>query len=166
MADGKLTSWKEIARYLGWDVKTCQRWEKGRGLPVHRLEGSKKSRVIAYHEELDLWLQENFGNNSNRPPEVKKRRKTKPGYFFAFLPIAAILLYFLIPNNPSRRQPSDFRIESSNLVILNAQGKELWRHDTKLENLVGDEFYRNRFQRKKRNKDGIWIRHAVAASHY
>jgi len=33
----RLESWKEIAAYLGRDVRTAQRWERLGGLPVHRL---------------------------------------------------------------------------------------------------------------------------------
>lgn len=150
MKEGYLSSWKEIAQYLGWDIKTCQRWEKGRGLPIHRLEGTKKSRVVAYQDELDLWLKENFGNNNSHPQSgMRKKHKIKLKYLYVFLPLSFILLYLIIPTNSSRRQPSDFRIDRSNLVILDSAGKEIWRYDTKLENLDGFEFYKNHFQHKK-----------------
>lgn len=32
---GRLDSWKEIAVYLGRDVRTVQRWERREGLPIH-----------------------------------------------------------------------------------------------------------------------------------
>jgi len=50
-----LDSWKEIALYLGREVRTCQRWEKFEGLPVHRLQHSKMSSVYAIPGELDEW---------------------------------------------------------------------------------------------------------------
>ncbi|MCS6954246.1 MAG: hypothetical protein RMK57_06375 [Bryobacterales bacterium] len=52
----RLTSWKEIAQYLGADERTVRRWERERGLPVHRLPGGKRSYVYAYPAELDQWL--------------------------------------------------------------------------------------------------------------
>jgi hypothetical protein len=57
-AKGKLlTSWKEIADSLGYEARTCLRWEKKLGLPVHRIDPeSSRSRVFAYQEELDDWL--------------------------------------------------------------------------------------------------------------
>jgi|WetSurSiteA1Bulk_404760.scaffolds.fasta_scaffold04875_3 eukaryotic-like serine/threonine-protein kinase len=59
MVDGKiLDSWKEIAEHLRRNVRTCQRWEREMGLPVHRLDGSSKARVFAYSGELDRWLAE------------------------------------------------------------------------------------------------------------
>jgi tetratricopeptide (TPR) repeat protein/TolB-like protein len=52
-----LQSWKEISSYLGRDVRTCRRWEEHIGLPVHRLNGSPKARVMAYKDEIDRWLE-------------------------------------------------------------------------------------------------------------
>lgn len=52
----RLDSWKEIADYLGRDLRTVSRWEKEKGLPVHRIPGGKKSAVLAYTEEIDAWL--------------------------------------------------------------------------------------------------------------
>jgi eukaryotic-like serine/threonine-protein kinase len=54
---GRLGSWKEIASYLGREVRTVQRWEKNDGLPVHRLFHSKRGSVYALPEELDQWLE-------------------------------------------------------------------------------------------------------------
>jgi hypothetical protein len=51
----RLDSWKEIATYLGRDVRTVQRWETRDGLPVHRLHHSKLGSVFAYAAELDGW---------------------------------------------------------------------------------------------------------------
>ena len=51
----RLESWKEIAAYLGKDVRTVQRWEKREDLPVHRLQHEKQGSVYAYKSELDAW---------------------------------------------------------------------------------------------------------------
>jgi DNA-binding transcriptional regulator YiaG len=37
VAQERLDSWKEIARYLNRDVRTVQRWEETDGLPVYRM---------------------------------------------------------------------------------------------------------------------------------
>src|ERR1700675_2944495 len=50
-----LESWKEIAAYLGRDVTTVRRWEKGEGLPDHRHVHHKLSAVYAYTTEVDAW---------------------------------------------------------------------------------------------------------------
>jgi hypothetical protein len=51
----RLESWKEIATYLGRDVTTVHRWEKGEGLPVHRHLHNKLGSVCGYTTELDGW---------------------------------------------------------------------------------------------------------------
>jgi Tol biopolymer transport system component len=51
----RLESWKEIAIYFGRSTTTVQRWEAEEGLPVHRLEHSKKGSVFAFKGELEAW---------------------------------------------------------------------------------------------------------------
>jgi hypothetical protein len=50
-----LDSWKEIALYLGREVRTVQRWEKSEYLPVHRHIHQKNGSIYAFKEELDAW---------------------------------------------------------------------------------------------------------------
>lgn len=52
----RLDSWKEIAVYLGREVRTAQRWQKTEGLPVHRHFHAKASTVYAFKHEVDGWL--------------------------------------------------------------------------------------------------------------
>jgi len=51
-----LTSWKEIARYMGKGVRTVQRWEQDFGLPVRRPYGSNKKAILARPQDLDAWV--------------------------------------------------------------------------------------------------------------
>jgi hypothetical protein len=51
----RLDSWKEIADYLGRDVRTAMRWEQD-GLPVHRVPGGLRRGVFAIPDEVDAWL--------------------------------------------------------------------------------------------------------------
>ena len=51
-----LTSWKEIARYMGKGVRTVQRWEMDFGLPVRRPHGSNKKAILARPSDLDAWV--------------------------------------------------------------------------------------------------------------
>jgi len=55
-ANGRLDSWKDIATYLARDVRTVSRWEKIKGLPVHRIPGGTRHAVFAYREELEAWM--------------------------------------------------------------------------------------------------------------
>lgn len=50
----QLTSWKEIAHFLGVNIRTAQKWERDRGLPVRRTAGAR-SRVSADSASLETW---------------------------------------------------------------------------------------------------------------
>jgi Tol biopolymer transport system component len=52
----RLDSWKEIADYLGRDIRTVIRWEKEKGLPVRRMGGGRRQAVFAFREEIEAWL--------------------------------------------------------------------------------------------------------------
>jgi tetratricopeptide (TPR) repeat protein len=62
--EGLLDSWKAVAGYLGYSVRTCQRLEREAGLPIHRLDGSPKARVFAYPEEIERWLEKTSRHRS------------------------------------------------------------------------------------------------------
>ena len=50
----EMGSWKEIAHHLGVNVRTAQKWERERGLPVRRASGVR-GRVSAVAASLDAW---------------------------------------------------------------------------------------------------------------
>ena len=54
MQDRELKSWKEIAHHLGVNVRTAQKWEQERHLPVKRPPGGK-GPVHATTIALDEW---------------------------------------------------------------------------------------------------------------
>lgn len=56
VSEDRLHSWKEIAVFLGHSVRTVQRWEAERELPVHRAPGGKIGSVYAFKHELALWM--------------------------------------------------------------------------------------------------------------
>lgn len=56
-----LTSWKEIASYLGRTPRTVQRWERDSHLPVHRPPHKQSRLVVADTDELDSWAIEYQG---------------------------------------------------------------------------------------------------------
>lgn len=70
-----LTSWKEIAQYLGKGVRTVQRWERTFGLPVRRPAAHSKGIVFALAEDLDSWLQQQHEQrNANLNHEIERLR--------------------------------------------------------------------------------------------
>ena len=50
----ELITWKEVANHLGVNVRTAQRWERERGLPVRRLP-CRGGRVMISRAALDAW---------------------------------------------------------------------------------------------------------------
>ena len=52
----RLDSWKEIAEYLGRDIRTVIRWEKEKCLPIRRIPGGKRPAVFAYTQEIQTWM--------------------------------------------------------------------------------------------------------------
>lgn len=60
-----LTSWKEIANYLGKGVRTVQRWEQQYGLPVRRPNEKAKGIVHATRRELDRWLEQQWSRRAS-----------------------------------------------------------------------------------------------------
>ncbi len=71
-----LTSWKEIASYLGKGVRTVQRWEQQYGLPVRRPNERVKGIVHATRNELDHWLNAQWSRRDHELvadlPETRK----------------------------------------------------------------------------------------------
>jgi hypothetical protein len=66
-----LTSWKDIARYMGKGVRTVQRWEREFELPVRRPRGvASKSTVMANREDLDFWLASRWSRRSTQKPRA------------------------------------------------------------------------------------------------
>jgi Tfp pilus assembly protein PilF len=54
--DTRLNSWKSIGAFFERDERTVKRWERQRGLPIHRIPGAGRSSVYAYTSELIEWL--------------------------------------------------------------------------------------------------------------
>ena len=76
-----LSSWKDIARYMGKGVRTVQRWERELGLPVRRPTGaSQKSAVMLHRTELDLWLETRFtARPAGKNIEITPNQPGSPG---------------------------------------------------------------------------------------
>jgi hypothetical protein len=65
-----LTSWKDVANYVGKGVRTVQRWEHTLGLPVRRpTTDHSKATLIVDSNELEAWLRATF--RSRKIDEVK-----------------------------------------------------------------------------------------------
>jgi hypothetical protein len=146
-----LSSWKEIARHFQIDVRTCQRWEKSFGLPVHRMDRSSRSRVIAYPDELERWHSQIYKAKSGETAVPEAAPASRPAkrkrFLFLVLPVTAVLLLGTIIGID--RVPDGFRIRGSRLIIANKFGLRLWSYETSRPDLEQTAFYRERFQEKR-----------------
>lgn len=118
-------SWKEIAGALQVTVRTAQRWERERGLPVRRIAGSK-SQVFLTRAELDKWLAEQDEPVQTPSPagQASSRRSLWALVFLAAV-LGAVLGYFAAsPHGPA---PAAWRIEGSSFIATDLGGKEIWR---------------------------------------
>lgn len=118
----RLGSWKEIAAHLKVDVKTAQRWEKLRALPVHRVPGAQRSAVFSYTEEIDQWL-------VSKPPEPDASQTNRPPILaivgLATLAVAALSAFLYINRN---KPLSDVSLRGQQLVGLDKTGASLWSY--------------------------------------
>lgn len=105
-AGARLDSWKEIAQYLGRDVRTVIRWED-RGLPVHRIPGGKVSRVFAFTHELDAWLARGPGATLDTVPTGSEPAATSPPR-----PDSAP-----VPTQPVERAPHQRRVPTRAVML-------------------------------------------------
>ena len=159
-----LSSWKEVAAYLGCEIRTCIRWEKDAGLPVHRVSNFPRSRVFAYKEEIDAWIKAKKGSpptlltqHSQRPSRARDFQKTIIFQSLSLIVAGLLLLAFFLLKELKSDILGDFHIEESSLVIMNTRGKELWRYDTGLNNLAGEVQYRESFQVRRPSLNGPYM---------
>jgi hypothetical protein len=131
---GRLDSWKEIAAYLGRDVTTLIRWEKERGLPVHRVQGGKLPRVFAFTNELDEWLRGDTPAVAEAPrvsEQPKHVRFLSPAWMTG-LGLAILAVAISIVFAPALRGravvPHSVALISNALVARDIAGSELWSH--------------------------------------
>lgn len=152
------SSWKEIAAYFDVSVKTCQRWEKKHGLPVHRLADSRRSGIMVYGDEFNRWLAGSFISRNGKGPKPERRSRFSvflTGFLILFLVAAGTFFIWNLLRSPPL--PADFSIRGSELVVLDKSGKELWYYDTGAEGLQSEEFYRKLFQHKRRKDNMLWL---------
>ncbi len=136
----RLDSWKEIAEYLRRESRTAMRWERQKGLPVHRVPGGRRQVVFAYPEELDAWLrgQEDSGDsfapfhkestNSSIPP-----RKLFISYRIWWIlgPVLLVLLAGagIVLYNGNRPWPAErITFSGHSIQAWDAEGRLSWEY--------------------------------------
>lgn len=134
----RLDSWKEIAEYLGRDVRTVIRWEKVKKLPVRRVPGGKRRAVFAYTEEVDSWLAEGQGSSVGWPEAHTHESHAQLRELFRWtVPVVLAVLVVglaLVPMLHSRGGKLTPRLatvvqKGNKLVAFNEQGDVSWGLD-------------------------------------
>jgi len=127
----RLDSWKAVADYLKRDQRTVQRWEREKGLPVHRVPGGLRNAVFAYTDEIDAWLEGHPAVVTETAPAAAPLRKFRLGaaVSVAVLLVAALAVVVVLVN--SRRPPTPARITfaGADLLVWDARGNLLWEYE-------------------------------------
>src|SRR5882672_6463813 len=91
--EDRLDSWKEIAAYLGREVRTVQGWEKNEALPIHRHQHARLGSVYAFKPELDAWRESRKAVvESSAPVDQPVSEATKPRLPILLLAGAGLIL--------------------------------------------------------------------------
>lgn len=137
----RLTSWKEIATHLGRDVRTVLRWEKDRGLPVHRVPGVTGRVVFAYTDELDAWAKSGLPKGPEPvddaavadDPAVAPAVRVVPWWMvsLAATTVVVVVLAFLAWRAGASKTGGPaltIRFTDTAIVAMSSSGVERWRY--------------------------------------
>jgi hypothetical protein len=122
----RLDSWKEIANYLKRDVRTVQRWEHEKELPVRRVPGGKRHAVFAQVEEIEAWLKGHGGvsNLDAAAPRVVPHGKGVAALLAGLVLVALVAWHFFArPGTPVK-----FAFSENKLTAVDAAGRVVWTH--------------------------------------
>lgn len=134
----RLTSWKAIASYLGREVRTVMRWEKERGLPVHRGPGGRSGVVFADMDELDAWTRGHKAEPESALPEPlaspplarpATRRWSVAGAAAGILAVAVGLGGWRVRVSGVDEQPVSVEMTDRAVIARKTDGSERWRHE-------------------------------------
>lgn len=133
----RLDSWKAIAAYLGKDAGTARRWERERGLPVHRVPGGKGTSVYAYTSEIDAWLHSAGQEPAAAPdsaPATPRKAAIWPWAAVPVVLVAALIVAWLVQRPSANAADLQLHMTEQALTAVNADGRQLWVRR------LGDEF--------------------------
>ena len=116
----RLDSWKEIASYLGREVRTVQGWEKNEGLPIHRHQHARQGSVYAFKAELDAWRQGRKAMPDSGPADasLSDAPPAAPIRWRPILVIGALIVFIAVFTLIIRRKIIQAKSEASSVVVL------------------------------------------------
>ena len=119
-----LDSWKAISQYLDRDIRTCHRWEKSLGLPIHRIDNeSSRSKVFAYKSEIDKWLREKANSKEIERKSFLENKWIMIGLIFSLM-LLLIIFAFIYFNYRITSLPSSEDITIAVLSFDNLNSSE------------------------------------------
>jgi TolB-like protein/Tfp pilus assembly protein PilF len=130
-ADDRLDSWKQIATWLGREVRTVQGWEKSEGLPIHRHQHARQGSVYAFKSELDAWREAR-----REAPETAPKRRRAALWIAGLcaLAVAGVGLYLWIAR--IMRPPGPSSVVVLPFLDLSAQKDQEYFADGLTEELI------------------------------
>ena len=109
----RLDGWEQISAYLGWHTRTLIRWEKQKGMPIHRVPGGKRQAVFAYRHEIDQWYHQRGKEALNEEAAVSHDGSSRA---LSVSPVA------VLESSPSFE---DHHSEEADLVAAPSNGRPL-----------------------------------------
>lgn len=124
--ESALSSWKEIAQFLGVSVRTAQLWEKSKGLPISRLGTGKRARIMGSPAKIRDWLN-SFESQSAEDPAPWYRRFSNRWWSIALL-CAILTVWILAPSwlDPRDGRPMKVEVNEAGLTVSSADGVVRW----------------------------------------
>jgi tetratricopeptide (TPR) repeat protein len=166
----RLDSWKEIAAFFGRDERTVKRWEKEKGLPVHRLPENIGARVFAFTDELTLWMNSPEPANTkvvdeehpaavptDMPPPAppSQSRPTRPWAVFVLAVAILASAGFLIAYRYNRPRPSASEGVSATHTSANANMSPTKGSHAVLDPVAQDLYLKGRYHWDKRTPEDL-----------
>jgi tetratricopeptide (TPR) repeat protein len=130
-----LNGWKEIGGYVCRDIRTVERWEKQRGLPVRRVPGAGRATVYALTSELDEWLEDSRSQGLQNPEGLLELTPSSSGDAAANLHTSkqtyqaempdTETIGAVQPQHPDFLQPFPAAVPASSAFVAN-HGRKRW----------------------------------------
>jgi TolB-like protein/Tfp pilus assembly protein PilF len=135
-----LDSWKQIAAYLKKSERTCRRWEKEFGLPVHRMDALPKAHIFAYKHELDKWIHERLDSaEAQKKGAISRNRLKKPAIavvVILILCVVGVLLWQTAFRKATPPAPSQSSVAVLPFIDLSPQEDHEWLSDGLSDDLI------------------------------
>lgn len=128
MGTDRLSSWKEIAAFLRIDVKTAQRWEKLRGLPVRRIPGGRRGSVYALREEIEEWFRSAEAEKAQEP-RAEGWRSGWRLWLAGLGGVAVVAAVALMAVRGGGAEIAGAEVRGRTLTALDKRGEAVWSMD-------------------------------------